>query len=153
MERASESLALVVDGASEKQGVFESQHALELLCLSCGGHLRDLMQMARDTINRSQGLPVSERAVKRAITDFRQAYLRSLQESEWKFLFEVRQTKSKPNDDDERYYALLAKRCILEYCFFDDEGERVLWYDVHPLIYGSKIFKERWAAYAAQEQR
>ena len=144
-------LGLVADDSGEKVGVFESDRVLDLLCLSSGGHLRDLMHMSQDAINRTQVLPVRERAVKRAITDFRQAYLRSLQESEWEFLLAVRESKEKQNDDDERYQALLAKRCILEYSFFDEDGERVTWYDVHPLIRGSKVFKERWAVYQEQQ--
>ncbi len=144
-------LGLVANGDEGTVGVFESQDILDLLCLSSGGHLRDLMHMSQDAINRTLKLPVRAQAVKRAITDFRQAYLRSLQESEWEFLLAVRESKQKQNDDDERYQALLAKRCILEYSFFDDDGERVTWYDVHPLIRGSKVFKERWAVY--QQQR
>jgi hypothetical protein len=36
----------------------------------------------------------------------------------------------------------LFSRCILEYRYYDEEGEMQPWYDVHPLIKGIKQFKD-----------
>lgn len=64
-------------------------------------------------------------------------------------LFQVHQNKTRLNDLDGLYRALLGRRCILEYRFFDEVEEDVVrWYDVHPLIRGSKPFRERWAVFS-----
>jgi len=134
-------------------GVFESQQVLDLLCFSCGGHLRDLMHMARNAVNLAPTLPITEKQVKRAIANFRPAYMAALSEEEWPSLLEVHATKRKPNDADGVYRDLLAKRCILEYRFFDDDlEEMVTWYGVHPLIQGAKLFRDRWALHQEQER-
>ncbi|MBE9115773.1 ATP-binding protein [Lusitaniella coriacea LEGE 07157] len=125
--------------------IFDTEKTVQLLCFSCGGHLRDLMHIARDAVNQTTQLPIPEKAVKRAITKFRRGYMEALRESEWALLLKVHETKQRLNED--AYRNLLNKRCILEYCFFDDDDERISWYDVHPLIRGSKLFKERWANY------
>ncbi|NEO84886.1 MAG: ATP-binding protein [Spirulina sp. SIO3F2] len=130
--------------------VFESDAVLNLLCFSCGGHLRDLMHMARDAVNLTPQLPITAKQVKRAIAKFRPAYLAALSENEWPLLLEVHKTKRKLNDVDGKYHSLLARRCILEYRFFDEDAEIVTWYDVHPLIRGTKLFREKWGAYESE---
>lgn len=132
--------------------VFESDEVLDLLCVSSGGHLRDLMHMARNAINRTTSLPIAMKQVKRAIADFRPAYLDAVLEHEWEALLQVHKNKSKPNDSDGLYRDLLGRRCILEYRFFDEDEEDVVrWYDVHPLIRGSKVFQKRWALFCKKE--
>ncbi|MDY6784214.1 MAG: AAA family ATPase [Cyanobacteriota bacterium] len=125
--------------------VFDSEETLRLLCFSCGGQLRDLMHMAREAVNQMERLPIAQKAVKRAIAKFRRGYMEALLEAEWPLLLQVRDTKRRINED--AYRDLLRKRCILEYCFYNEDEERIEWYDVHPLIWGAKLFKERWEAY------
>lgn len=138
-----------VDGLSLVPDVFEAEAVVVLLCLSCGGHLRDLMHIIRNAINRTSELPIRMKQVKRAIADFRPAYLDAVLEHEWDLLFQVHQNKTRLNDLDGLYRALLGRRCILEYRFFDEVEEDVVrWYDVHPLIRGSKPFRERWAVFS-----
>ena len=44
--------------------------------------------------------------------------------------------------NDEQHRNLLFNRCILEYRYYDEEGEMQNLYDVHPLIKGIKEFKD-----------
>ncbi|MBP0028390.1 P-loop NTPase fold protein [Roseofilum sp. Guam] len=125
--------------------IFDSEETVQLLCVSCGGHLRDLMHMVRDAINQSTELPIKEKAVKRAIGRYRRGYMETLQESDWPLLFNVYHAKRKYHEPE--YRDLLYRRCILEYCFVDEYEAPNPWHTVHPLIRGSKLFKERWQKY------
>lgn len=120
--------------------IFESEEILNRLCLMSGGHVRELMLLMRDAIKRTDNLPLSRRVVQRAITEARTPYVRAVEQKQWQILKKV--YDSKKIDNDLEYRDLLFNRCLLEYCFFDEEGERQTWYDVHPLLQGSKEFKE-----------
>ncbi|MBP0042115.1 MAG: ATP-binding protein [Roseofilum sp. SBFL] len=129
--------------------VFDQENTVNLLCFSCGGHLRDLMHMVRNAVNRSTALPITQKTVKRAISEYRQVYMETLQESDWPLLLDVHETKYRRKNKD--YRDLLYRRCILEYCYFDENEEQMLWQDVHPLIRGSKLFKQRWQEFQSGE--
>jgi hypothetical protein len=112
--------------------VFDNAKTLERLCLACGGHIRELMQMVQESLNRTDQLPIAAKSVQRSITELRAVYQRTPEESEWALLAQVTRSHEIANDNQHR--SLLQRRCILEYCCLDDEGEIRTWYDVHPLI-------------------
>lgn len=120
--------------------IFESEEVLNKLCLMSGGHVRELMLLMRDAIKRTDSLPLSARVVQRAITEARTPFIRTVEEEQWQILLEV--YRSKEIENNQEYRNLLFNRCLLEYCFFDGDGERQSWYDVHPLLQGSREFKE-----------
>ncbi|HLP90891.1 MAG TPA: ATP-binding protein [Nostocaceae cyanobacterium] len=120
--------------------IFESKEILERLCLMSGGHVRNLLLLTQDAIGRTQELPISEKAVRRAITQARDTYRRAVEEHQWSLLAEVYRSKRIINDD--QYRNLMFNRCLLEYRYIDDEGEMQRWYDIHPLIQGIQEFKE-----------
>jgi AAA ATPase domain len=120
--------------------VFDTPETLERLCLASGGHIRELMQMTQDTLNRTDQLPLTAKAVQRAITELRAVYQRTVEEPEWARLAQVAQARNIPNDNEHR--SLLQRRCILEYRCLNEEGEIVTWYDAHPLIYKIQRFQD-----------
>jgi hypothetical protein len=121
--------------------LFEDGETLDLLCLMSGGHVRNLLLMMQESIAQVDDLPITAEAAKRAITQMRDVYRRTLQGNEWQILVKVSQTKRIVSDQQHRN--LLFNRCILEYRYYDEEeGESVPWYDVHPLIKGIQEFKE-----------
>jgi len=120
--------------------VFDSEETVKQLCLISGGHLRELMLLMQETINRTENLPIPARSVQRAITKVRDVYRRTVESSEWEILAEVARRKQIRNDEQHR--SLLFRRCILEYRYFDEEGELQPWYDVHPLILGIQQFQD-----------
>lgn len=124
--------------------VFESPEVLNRFCLMSGGHLRELMQLIKEASNRLDTLPITVQATRRAITEARDTYRRTVQEAEWEVLAHVARTKRIQNDDDHR--DLLFRRCLMEYRYLDSEGEMQCWYDVHPLIYAIAEFKEAFSA-------
>ena len=126
---------------SLETGLFESREVLDKVCSVSGGHVRDLMLLMQSVIKRAGGrLPISAKVVQRAITESRLTYQRSVQEEEWQVLVDVFRSKSVKNN--QQYRDLLFNRCLLEYIYFDEEGEKQVWYDVHPLIKGVQEFQE-----------
>ncbi len=120
--------------------IFDSPETLNQLCLMSGGHVRNLLLLTQDAIGRTADLPISKRAVQRAITQARDTYRRTVEHDQWCLLAEVSCSKRVVNDD--KYRSLLFNRCLLEYRYLDDEGEVQRWCDVHPLIRGIQEFKE-----------
>ena len=112
--------------------IFESLEVLERLCLMSGGHIRNVMLLIRSAFDHIESLPITKQAVQRSITQAREIYHRTVEENQWSLLVEVYKSKAIKNDDE--YRKLLFNRCILQYAFFDDEGEMQVWYDVNPLI-------------------
>jgi len=125
---------------SLETGLFDTQEILERLCLMSGGHVRDLMKMMREAVNQTQNLPITAKAAQRAITKERNVYRKTPGQDEWSILAKVSISHRILNE--EKHRSLLFNRCILEYRYFDDEGEMQPWYDVHPLIKGIQEFKE-----------
>ena len=125
---------------SLETGLFDTEETLERLCLMSGGHVRDLMKMIREAVNQTENLPITAQAAQRAITNLRDVYRRTLEKDDWKILAKVSLSHRILNDQQHRN--LLFNRCILEYRYFDNEGEKLPWYDVHPLIKGIPQFKE-----------
>ena len=114
--------------------VFKSTESLEQLCLMSGGHVRNLMALMKVTLQQTDELPITERSVKRAISEQRQTYKNIIRENEWELLANV--SKNKRIVNDEAHQQLLFSRCILEYRLIEDDGEAETWHDVNPLILG-----------------
>jgi hypothetical protein len=121
----------VPDGEIGKT-VFESEQAVEKLCLASGGHIRELMLMAQESVTLAVDLPIIERLVNRSIAKSRDSYQRTIEEAEWALLASVDQTGSILNDNEHR--SLLQRRCILEYRSPTIDGDIKTFYRVHPLI-------------------
>lgn len=130
---------------SLETGLFDTEETLKRLCLMSGGHVRDLLKMMQEVMNRIDDLPITAKAAQRAITRARDVYRRTPEKHEWQILANV--SLSHRIENEEKYRNLLFNRCILEYRYYDDEGETRPWYDVHPLIKGLEEFKEAVASH------
>ncbi|NEQ95787.1 MAG: ATP-binding protein [Cyanothece sp. SIO2G6] len=113
--------------------VFESEEILRDLCLISGGYVRDLVQLMQEAITKTDTLPIKARAVQRAADDLRDVYRRAVEEDQWSVLREIHQTKEIDNDNVQRN--LLFIRCVLEYRYFDAQGDKRTWYDAHPVLW------------------
>ncbi|BAY21019.1 hypothetical protein NIES2100_07640 [Calothrix sp. NIES-2100] len=125
---------------SLEKDIFDSPNTLEGLCLMSGGYARNLLLLTQEAITNTQELPITEKAVRRAITKARDTYRRTVEENQWSLLAEVYRSKRIINDD--KYRSLMYNRCLLEYRFMDNEDEIQRWYDIHPLIAKIPEFKE-----------
>lgn len=102
------------------QDIFEDSAVVEQLCLASGGHVRELLLLMKEALNRADGLPIPTRAVRRAIAETRDTYRRTVEEHQWPILAKVAKTRTIDNDEDHR--DLLFRRCVMEYRFFDDDA-------------------------------
>lgn len=139
-EVISKRVRQIAPELSLEKEIFDNPQTLERLCLMSGGHVRNLLLLTHDAIGRSEELPISEKAVRRAVTQARDDYRRAVENHQWCLLAEVSVSKRIINDD--QYRSLMYNRCLLEYRYLDDEGEMQRWYDIHPLIQGIPEFKE-----------
>lgn len=115
-----------------EKDIFESKEVLERLCLMSGGYVRNLMLLIRSAFDHIDNLPITKQAAQRSITQARDIYRRTIEHQQWNLLAQVHKHKMIQNDDEHR--KLLFNRCILQYTYFDQDGEMRVWYDVHPLI-------------------
>jgi hypothetical protein len=127
------------DQSLDLENVFEEMEAVEQLCLMSGGHVRNLMNLMKATLQNTETLPIQNRAVKRAISELRDTYRRTIDETDWALLARVHLDKKIINNDEHR--KLLFQRCILEYWCLNEEEEEVKWHDIHPLIVGVERFQ------------
>ena len=51
-----------------------------------GGHVRNLLLLTQDAIARTAQLPISQKAVRRAITEARNTYRQTVEHSQWGLL-------------------------------------------------------------------
>ena len=144
LNKVKEAIAKRVEPFAEKRNlesdIFDSADTVTKLCLMSGGHVRNLLQLVQEAVNNTDDLPISARAVQRAIAQARDAYRRTVENEEWPILAEVFGSKRILNDN--RYRSLSFKRCLLEYSDLYSEGNMQRWYDVHPLIRDIPEFKE-----------
>lgn len=133
-------VALDREGLDVATEVFSSAELRDRLCLMSGGHIRDLIRFVQNALDWVDELPMTPKAVNRALAQSRNTYHDAVNAEDWPRLAQVAQAKDIENMDE--YRKLLFNRCVLEYCDTDDEGELVKWYDVHPLLKLVDEFKE-----------
>ena len=136
----SQRIKKVKPDISLETNIFANPDILERLCLMSGGHVRQLMQLIQEAINNIDDFPITEKAAQRSITKLRDVYRRTIEEHQWSLLAGVAKSKELENSDE--YRDLLFNRCLLEYVYFDDQGELKRWCDVHPLIRNIPKFKQ-----------
>lgn len=124
--------------------IFENEDVVTQLCLASGGHVRELLLLMKEAMNRTEALPIPTRAVRRAIATTRDTYRRTVEKDQWKVLAKVAKTRAIQNDEPHR--DLLFRRCLMEYRYFDDDGTMQCWYDAHPLIKAIPEFEQAKAA-------
>jgi biotin operon repressor len=129
-----QDIGLTLSKAVETQ-VFESQEVFERLCLMSGGHIRLFIKMIQKALDHTDELPISRKAVNRAIEDAKEDYLYAIFDHQWKLLSDVNATNQIPNvENDKEYPRLLENRCVLEYRYRDQDDKLKRWYAVHPLV-------------------
>jgi hypothetical protein len=98
----------------------------------CGGHFRDLLILLREAVRRTPQLPVTEDAIKSAITAVRGNYLPiAIDDAKWLNEIEHVRDTVLPNTGPasvNRLTRFLDTHFVL---YFSNGKE---WYDIHPLI-------------------
>jgi hypothetical protein len=136
LRKRVEAVAPGLDLATE---VFESEAVLHKLCGMSGGYMRELIQMMRQCVLRTENLPIVAKVVNRTIGEFRDSYRRGVEQKNWADLAQIHRKSSIENLNSHR--DLLFNRYVLEYRWVDDEGNKQTWHDVHPLIHKIESFQ------------
>lgn len=129
-----------IDASLSIVDIFEEREALEQLCLMSGGHVRNLLLLMKEAIKYTNDKTISNRALRRSISELRNTYRNTVYANEWEPLAKV--YHSKEIENEQLYRGLLFNRCVLEYRYLDADGNSKVWYDIHPLIKGIKEFQD-----------
>jgi AAA ATPase domain len=130
----------MVDAGLSLEVAFQTIEGVDRLCAMSGGHVRNLMNLMKAALQYTKELPITDRSVKRAISELRETYSKVIDGDEWPCLVEVDREKVIAKNNNQ-FRSLLFRRCILEYRYLNDDGEVVVWHDVHPSIRGLEGFK------------
>ncbi|MDQ3255619.1 MAG: hypothetical protein M3R15_17260 [Acidobacteriota bacterium] len=102
------------------------------LIAKCGGHLRDLLLLLRDTVLRMQSAPITDTVLKDAIASVRSNFLPiAIEDAIWLKKIGESRTSELPNTDTENV-SRLTRFLDTHFVLYLTNGKG--WYDIHPLI-------------------
>ncbi len=107
--------------------VFDRPETLDRLCRVSGGHVRELLRLLRDWIQKDRRLPLSALGLETVIRDYCNQMTLAITPYEWKLLRQVQQRKWVSGDD--RYRVLIQSRFVYEYR--DTQGS---WFEINPIL-------------------
>jgi hypothetical protein len=110
--------------------VFNSPETLERLCRVSGGHVRNLLRLVRECLEKDDP-PLSFDCLESVIRQRRNELTLALTNEEWELLREVAQQKSLRGE--ERYQTLVRDMFVFEYR--DQDGS---WFDINPILAEAK---------------
>ena len=113
--------------------VFENEEVVTQLCLASGGHVRELLLLVKESLNRTETLPIPTTAVRRAIATTRDTYRRTVEK---RAVAGTGQSGQNPRHRQRRTPPRPAVSPLPDgiSLLFDEEGTLQCWYDAHPLI-------------------
>ncbi|HEY1538469.1 MAG TPA: hypothetical protein VGF63_03650 [Solirubrobacteraceae bacterium] len=125
------AMCRIVSKRGDWERLLGKHEVLDRLALESGGHVRDLLRLLSEIVRRADGLPVSERAVERAITQVQSEMLPiALDDARWLQRIAVSHDASLLEISKlPRLVTFLDSHLVL--CYRENGRE---WYDVHPLI-------------------
>ncbi len=114
--------------------VVDSSATLDRLCLASGGHVRNLLGLLQGCIRQSDP-PFSQAIVDRVIQSSRDFTARSIDDDEWKLIFQVVEQQNVRGDIE--YQMLLRSMFVFEYQ--DPSGT---WYGINPVLAETKKYQD-----------
>ncbi|MBW4512029.1 MAG: AAA family ATPase [Scytonematopsis contorta HA4267-MV1] len=112
--------------------VFDSPESLDRLCNVSGGHVRDLLRLLNNWIQKERQLPLQRKTLEALIRYRRNEMTMQIDDSEWELLRQVK--KRKKVSGDQEYQKLIHSRLVFEYR--DKHGES--WFDINPILLEAK---------------
>lgn len=125
------AMCAIVSRRGDWQRLLGDRAVLDRLALESGGHVRDLLRLLSEIVRRADGLPVSERAVQRAITQVQGEMLPiALDDARWlQRIADSHDASLLEISKLPRLVTFLDAHLVL--CYLESGKE---WYDVHPLV-------------------
>ncbi len=115
--------------------VFDSPETLDHLCRVSGGHVRNLLRLLNNSIQKQMALPISRNSLEEAIGDYRNERVLAIDPDEWTLLRRVAQEKKVVGD--QGYQTLIRSLFVYEYR--DRKGS---WFDINPILAEAEEFKK-----------
>lgn len=111
--------------------VFEESQTLDRLCQVSGGHVRNLLILLSNCIQKDDP-PFSHNLIERVISERRNELSKAITPSEWELIRQVAKHKAVRGEDE--YQILLRSLFVFEYC---DERQGN-WFDINPILAEAK---------------
>jgi AAA ATPase domain len=115
--------------------IFDTSESLNRLCQISGGHVRDILRLLNNWIQRQRKLPLERGTLEILIRSRRNEMTMQICEEEWELLRQVRIRKKVGGDRD--YQKLIHSRLVFEYR--NKYGES--WFDVNPILIEAEELK------------
>jgi AAA ATPase domain len=112
--------------------IFDSPQTLDRLCRVSGGHVRDLLRLLNNWIQKERKLPLSREILEALIRTRRNEMIMQISDDEWELLRQVKIRKKVSGDQE--YQMLIRSRLVFEYR--DRHGES--WFDINPILAEAK---------------
>ncbi|EAW34222.1 P-loop NTPase fold protein [Lyngbya sp. PCC 8106] len=111
--------------------IFEEPKTLDRLCQVSGGHVRNLLILVSNCIQKDDP-PFSHHLIERVISERRNELSKAITPNEWKLIKQVAQHKAVRGEDE--YQILLRSLFVFEYRD-DRQGN---WFDINPILADAK---------------
>ena len=98
------------------------------MCSASGGHVRDLLRLLNNWIQKQRELPLNRETLEALIRIRRNEMTMQISDDEWELLRQVKQRKKVSGDQE--YQILIHSRLVFEYR--DRHGES--WFDINPIL-------------------
>jgi AAA ATPase domain len=112
--------------------IFDSYETLNRLCSVSGGHVRDLLRLLNNWIQKQRKLPLNRETLEALIRTRRNEMTMQISDDEWELLRQVK--KRKKVSGDREYQTMIHSRLVFEYR--DRYGES--WFDINPILAEAK---------------
>jgi hypothetical protein len=114
--------------------IFDSPDTLDRLCRISGGHVRNLLRILNNSIQKQGKLPIFSQTLEDEILEYRSERLLAIEPKEWDLLRYVSQHKKVTGDDG--YKVLIRSLFVYEYT--DRQGK---WFDINPILADAEELK------------
>jgi len=115
------------------------QAALDVVCRTCGGDIRHLMELAQEALAQTDTGHVTPRDAEGAANALSRSFALWLGEPHYSILTRYAERNAVPPVDDQESLDLLYSAAILCYCNGDGEP----WYQAHPAVRRLSAFTDR----------
>ena len=116
--------------------IFDEPASLDRLCRISGGHVRDLLRLLNNWIQKQRELPLGRQTLEILIRTRCNEMTMQISDDEWELLRQVK--KRKKVGGDREYQKLIHSRLVFEYR--DRHGES--WFDINPIIAQAQELKD-----------
>jgi hypothetical protein len=115
--------------------IFDTPETLDRLCRISGGHVRNLLRLLHNSLQKEMGLPISRQSLEAVIQEYCNDRVLAVEDEEWLLLRQVIQNQKVVGNDG--YEKLI--RSIFVYEYRDEKGP---WFAINPILAEAEELKQ-----------